>query len=356
MPKSGLKAQYPDLKNDWLAFGVIQKIIMDNGLEFHSDDLENACLELGIEQHFAPRKVAWFKGKIERFQGTLNRELTAGTPGKTFASIFERDDYDPQKHAVLGITQLRHLIIRWIVDVYHQRTHRALDCSPQTMWTTTVRTEDIPLIDCPIQFDAILGGVEHRKLTHKGIEFNGLFYNSPDLTNIRRQLGDSLDVEIRFDRSNLGSIIVLHPGHKTPHRVPCLRPDYAEGLTEWQHKICKRFTRERYRAGNDVDAWLDALLEICNLVGKDLNLGKRGVTTKERVARWNQGKSADAVTACGSRETSKTMNQSLVIPNGISAETQSTQGMPSIVLEPTVRRRFSPIVDKRATVAMEGGE
>lgn len=157
MPKTGLRTEYPDLKNDWVGFGVIRKIGMDNGLEFHSDDLENVCLELDIEQHFAPRKEAWFKGKIERFQGTLNREVTATTPGKTFSSIFERDDYDPQKHAIVGISQLRHLIIRWIVDVYHQRTHKALDCSPHAMWTSSIRTEDIPLIDCPLQFDAIMG-------------------------------------------------------------------------------------------------------------------------------------------------------------------------------------------------------
>lgn len=291
-PKTGLRTEYPDLKNDWSAFGVVSELVMDGGLEFHSQELENICFELDIEQHFSPRKTAWFKGKVERLQGTLNRGIAVQTPGKTFGSILEREDYDPKKHAVVSMSALRHLVIRWIVDVYHQKPHSALGCSPAQKWVNSINAEDIPLMPDPLRLDAILGGTASRVLSHKGIECAGLLYNSPELTALRQQLGDRMQVDVRINRSDLGSVIVLHPDRGTPYRVPCLRPDYASGLTEWQHNVCKRYTRDVRKSDPTVDDWLDSLYEISDIVAKEMKLGKRKGVTRERIARWSEGKQA----------------------------------------------------------------
>jgi putative transposase len=57
----------------------------------------------------------------------------------------------------------------------------------------------------------VSGRIESRTLTHKGIEFEGLFYNSPELTELRRKEGANLAVEIRINESDIGSIYVLSP-------------------------------------------------------------------------------------------------------------------------------------------------
>lgn len=378
MPKTGLRAEYPDMKNNWIAFGVVAELVMDGGTEFHSEDLENICFELDIEQHFSPRKTPWFKGKVERFQGTMNRGVTVETPGKTFTGILERDDYDPKKHAVVTMSALRHLIHRWIVDVYHQKPHSALGCSPAQMWANNIRIEDIPLMSDPLRFDAILGGTDTRMLTHKGIEFAGLLYNSSDLADIRRSLGDRLEVAIRIDRSDLGSVIVLHPERGTPYRVPCLRLDYAKGLTEWQHNICKRYARDVNRAGADVDAWLDSLLEISEIVSREMKLGKRKGTTRERMARWSEGKQGtvatdvdpkpvqlppkkaaalpDAGAVAAADSTSDAPPQSAPIkkpkktaPAAVAtpAATPAAAPAPSLGVPPVVRKRITPIFEER---------
>lgn len=64
---------------------------LDDGAEFDSDSLKAACMALGIEIRYAPRKTPWFKGKIERFLGTLNASLLHGTPGTASSNIFEKD-------------------------------------------------------------------------------------------------------------------------------------------------------------------------------------------------------------------------------------------------------------------------
>jgi putative transposase len=285
MPKTRLKQTYPDLVNEWVMHGVPMEIVFDGGLEFYAKEIRHACHTLDIAPHFAPRKTPWFKGKVERFLGTLNRGVTEMLPGKTFGSIFERGDYDSSKHAVLFLSDLRELIVRWIVDVYHQKTHRGLGCSPAQMWAAHAKDEDIPVIADPLMFDAVVGGHEERALTHKGIEFSNLFYNSNDLTDIRKRYGETLVVSIRVDRSNLGSIVVLHPDSEAPIRVPCLRKDYAEGLTEWQHSVCRKHTRDNNKPDN-ADSWLWSFHEICKLVREIL--GDRPRNKQQRAGRWQE--------------------------------------------------------------------
>jgi len=127
-------------------------------------------------------------------------------PGTTFANIFEKDDYDPVKHAVVRLSTLKHLVHKWIADIYHQRPHRTLKVPPAVMWKSSINVEDIPLPEDPERIDAILGRREQRVLTHKGIEFEGLLYNSPEMTTLRMQLGEKLDVEICVDDGNIGKL------------------------------------------------------------------------------------------------------------------------------------------------------
>ena len=42
----------------------------------------------------------------------------------------QKDDYDPSKHAAVSFSTLKWIIRKWIADVYHQETHRALQTTP----------------------------------------------------------------------------------------------------------------------------------------------------------------------------------------------------------------------------------
>jgi putative transposase len=241
----------------------MRELVVDNGTEFHSKSLENACYSLGIEIHYSARKTPWFKGKIERFLGTLNAAIAHGNPGTTFRNIFDKEDYNPSKHAVVRWTKLQEIIRMWIVDVYHQKPHRTLKAPPAVVWRSSINPEDILLPDDPAQLDAILGRSEGRRLTHKGIELYGLLYNSPELTALRMQLGDKLDVEIRVDDGDLGHIVVFSPDKKHMFKVPALAFDYANGLSSWQHRVCKRYAARELNK-YDTASWLEAKMTIAH--------------------------------------------------------------------------------------------
>ena len=173
LPKVFLKWDYPSINNDWNEHGVMRELVVDNGAEFHSLSLENACYSMGIEVHYSARKSPWFKGKIERFLGTLNSEIAHGNPGTTFSNIFDKEEYDPVKHAVISYNKFKEILHKWVADVYHQRPHSGLDMNtPNSFWINSIDPSDISLPDNVAQLDALLGRTEHRVLTHKGIELN----------------------------------------------------------------------------------------------------------------------------------------------------------------------------------------
>jgi putative transposase len=162
LPKVNLKEEFPGIVNEWPAYGVMRQLVVDGGQEFYSASLEQVCLSLGIEWCAAPRREPWFKGEIERYFGTMNRAVAHGVPGTTFSNIFEKDDYDPAKHAVITISALKWMIGKWIADVYHQKPHRSLQTTPSNMWTSSIKPEDIRLPDETTHLDAIMGRVHRR--------------------------------------------------------------------------------------------------------------------------------------------------------------------------------------------------
>lgn len=292
MPKWNLEVEHPEIKHSWLAHGVMYELAMDNGVEFHSRSLEEVCYRLGIEIHYGPRMTPWFKGKVERLQGTLNRGVAHGNPGTTFSNIFERGDYDPAKHAVIRLSVLRKIILMWIVDVYHQRPHRALHVPPDEMWSKCVKTEDIRVPEDPKLLDAVMGRRDERTLTHKGIELEGLFYNSQDLIHLRRQYGEKIKVEISIDDSDIGSIVVFSPNESDYFVVPALKGDYAKGLSRWQHKVCQRYAAEHLESF-DPTGWLEAKERIAQLVRDEFALKTSRVKSRRRAARYVEaGRSA----------------------------------------------------------------
>jgi len=303
LPKRKNEMPGIDVNELWHQHGVMRELVVDNGLEFHSTSLENACYSLGIEIHYSPRKTPWFKGKVERYFKELNNGVLHKVPGTTFSNIFDKGDYDPVKHAVVRYSMLKGIVNKWVSDVYHQRPHSSLQASPSQVWNSGISDENIPLPDDPDFIDCVLGKSDERKLTHKGVEYDRLFYNSGELSDLRREYGESFYVDIRIDDSDIGELIVLNPKDRSIIRVPALRYDYAEGVSRWQHKIYRKYTKEAQLA-NDSDSWIMAKHEISNLIDSELAIGKRKPSA--RIARFRQNSNSKKTSVPSSKKSSDT--------------------------------------------------
>ncbi len=357
LPKAWLRERYPCVSHDWDAHGVMRELVVDNGAEFHSDSLEAACWSLGIEIHYAPRKTGWFKAKIERFLGTMNRGVAHGTPGTTFSNIFEKDEYDPSKHAVVRLGVLQEVIRIWVVDYYHQKPHRTLGIPPAHMWASNIRPEDILVPDDPARLDAILGRAEGRVLSHRGIELDGLFYNSPELTALRMKHGDHLDVELRIDDSDIGKIVVLAPDKTQMFEVRCLSFEYADGLSRWQHKVCKRFAAGHFEKSNPM-AWLKAKETIARIIDEEFSHKRR--KSAKRLARYQSVETAQLpkpATSSVTQERPVSTRTEVPEPPLISVSERPSELPPVEVSPPEsppkAKKRFAPVFRDRCAATSQ---
>jgi putative transposase len=284
LPKDGLRDEYHGIKYPWRCHGLPETIVVDNGLEYHSDAFDTMCFQLGMSIQYCPRKRPTYKPHIERWFRTLNQGLIHTIPGTTFSNIIERGDYDPKKHAVVTLSELRRLLHKWICDEYHVTPHRTLKDTPDHVWEMGAIGTDILLPPNPQQLDIITGKVAERKAFHYGIELNGLLYNSEDLIELRRFHGEILDVTVRWNAEDLGQIYVCHPNNREYIRVPALRQDYAAGLSVWQHEQIKKLARKRMNGSVVIDALLEAKEALRNFV---LNaLSRKNVRARKQVARY----------------------------------------------------------------------
>ena len=138
-----------------------------------------------------------------------------------------------------------------------------------------------------------MGRVYRRVLTHKGIEFEGLLYSSPELNHLRIQGGANLEVEIRVDERDIGSIYVVWPTTSSTYRVPARNIEYANGISLWQHSIFRKWQRERDPSNQNPYGWLKAQEEIQRRIEDDLHLKRR--RTRTRVARFKEASERTSV-------------------------------------------------------------
>jgi len=243
-PKLVLLEGIDGIENTWDSFGKMETLVVDQALENHATVWDRLSVTQSIEILYCPRKKPWFKGRIERFLQTINHGVCHKIPGTTFSNIAEKGDYDALGRAVCTVSALRAAVVKWIVDIYHVSRHRSLQMSPIGLWRRSISQDDIPLETDLATLETSIRLPIKKPLTHKGVECNNLFYNSDDLTALRKKHGAELSVLVYPSPSDLGDVVVDHAESGSRFVVPCLSQEYARGLTLWQHKAIRRFAKE----------------------------------------------------------------------------------------------------------------
>ncbi|HYM74864.1 MAG TPA: Mu transposase C-terminal domain-containing protein [Candidatus Dormibacteraeota bacterium] len=295
LPKSYVPREFPAVKNSWECYGVPELVVVDNPPEFHSSHFERACLQIGADIQYAKVLVPWYKGKLERFQGTMNHDLMHGNPGTTFSNILERDEYDPTRHAVVMLSTFREMLHKWIIDVYLQTPHRGIKDTPIHRWHSDVSALPPPLPPNARDLDVVLGMTAQRVVFHYGIELEGLKYNGPELGELRRRIGSGAKVELTFDPGDLAHINVLDSQKGACILVPAIDQAYTHGLSLWQHRVIRRYAQRQLNARTDIVALAQAKAQIRALVERDFN--RKSTRGRKRHARFLEDHTGNAVPA-----------------------------------------------------------
>jgi hypothetical protein len=165
-------------------FGVPEKIFTDNGKQFRSKWLSQACAKLGIRQLTSRPYHPAGKGKVEKFNSTVEKFISEAVIKKP-SSLAEYNE----------------LLRIWLDEYYHKNSHSGLGgISPATAFGTDTR----PLkYVCAEQLRDAFLHTEIRKVDKTGcVSFSGQLYE----VGIA-YIGSK--IEIRFDPSWTDEIEVI---------------------------------------------------------------------------------------------------------------------------------------------------
>ncbi|WP_159879068.1 Mu transposase C-terminal domain-containing protein [Aquitalea denitrificans] len=322
LPKTYIRERYPRVEGEWPCYGLMQTLVCDNGLEFHSRALEQACFDLGIILQFCPTRKPYFKGMVERAFGSISRNFLHAQKGTSLANWMDRHGYDPLKTAVATFDELMHALHIWIVDVYSVHYHRTLKRPPLAVWKEGLHDNPPSLPDLPV-LDVALTEDEDRVLWHYGIELFNLRYNSRDVYPIRYQYGEKVTVRVRYNRADLGHIYVVHPGTGEAIKVPAVELDYASGLRLEVHQLICQELREAGLSETDPLKRVQAKERIRQVIGEQL--ASKKLKKRKQSARLSGINSLLASTANQDAETAspKALQQALspVVPRQFKTST-----------------------------------
>lgn len=284
-PKPNVKELF-GTEHDWIAYGIPNTFVTDQGKELIGKDLTDACESLGIVLDVAPVKTPEFKGGVERNFGTLNSGLFHQIPGTTFSNFLEKGDYNSEKEACISLNELEKTLNLFIVDDYCERFHRGLGGIPARRWEYALQTNFFPRL--PPDKDTLrilLGRVAHRTIQKYGIEFDSIRYNCQDLAYLRfKKSGEK--VKIKYHPGDLSCIYVFNEFENIYIEVPALDQEYTENLSLWKHKVIKRFNSVNGDK-EDLAALGRAKIKIQEIVDAGRNRTK--VTHRAKIARWDTG-------------------------------------------------------------------
>lgn len=291
LPKTYVADRFPEVKGEWPCFGVPESLVVDNGKEFHSASLREALRPLHIDISYAPVKQPHFKGKVERFFGTLTRDLIQSIPGTTFANILAKGEYDSEGKAILTLKDLREIFHHWIINIYSTSPHRGIGDIPLRRWEEGVNQTAPRLPPSLDDLDAFLGLVVTRTPQRYGIEYLGLKFNGQDLAHLRLKLGNIRALKVKIDPDDLSRIRAEDPITGKYVTVPSCDPEYTTNLTLAQHKLILGRAKERIEGAIDVNHLIDAKDELRQRLARALS-AKKG--QRNRAARFFGGASPHA--------------------------------------------------------------
>lgn len=240
LPKTYLSDRYGDLHLSWPCFGWPERVVMDNGREFHADAVADALLNLGVGCEFSKSRSPNDKPFVERFLRTLNYSLIHKLRGTTLAKAHKRVGFKAEDDAVLTLEELDRIIHVWICNIYHLRPHQGLEHrAPINVWHDLAKINPPQLKMNAADIDIEFSELNQSSVQHYGIDLNTFVYRSDRLLTLKRLIPQKAKVTVKWPRNDVGHIWVWDMTVEEYFKVPNTNQEYA-GLTQEQAKAARK--------------------------------------------------------------------------------------------------------------------
>ncbi|MBL8275941.1 MAG: DDE-type integrase/transposase/recombinase [Pelomonas sp.] len=234
------------LEHRWLAEGIPDRTILDNGLEFHSPVFQRIGWELGSDFTYCRVRTPWLKPHVERFFATLDTlTLTKGRIHKRVANVL---NIDPTKDASVMFSQFVRGLVMFAVDVHPFQINERKLAKPYDLFLEGL--ERTPAASFPHDMGRIRLASALSKLKtvdQGGVELHGLPYGGAELLPMRERHGKRFKTWVKWDPDDMSQLWVQDPADQRWVSSPCRWGEYATNLSWNQHLLIRKFARQELK-------------------------------------------------------------------------------------------------------------
>lgn len=290
-PKDELAAA-AGTRQPWIAFGIGETLLLDNGLEFHSPQFQLAAWELGMDIEYCRVRTPWLKPKVERFFANLDHfSLTKGRVRKPMGNVM---NINPSEDAAITFSDFVKGLIKFIVDVYpfelnSRRLMTPFECFKEGMDMLPPPT----FLTSFEQLDLIAAMSKTMAVRQGGVELVGLTYSSSEVRYLKHQIASRFKTLVKWNPDDMSFIYLQDPSSKQWFPVPSIRPDYTDGLSWVQHQLIRKHAREKHVAGGGYEQLFRARQELTEIWMNGISKKNRSRDT--RTAAKFSGVSSDQI-------------------------------------------------------------
>lgn len=231
----------PEIKNTWPMCGLIELVVTDGGPGYTADTSVQFLLDLNTIWQVAQTGCGWKKPYIERFFGTLRKQLLQNIPGYCKRVKDARElDLSLEKQASITIAQLENVLTQWIVDEYHQSPHSGLGGkTPQQVWEKQAAMY-VMLPDNEVELSLQQGDFVYRTISgdssEAGVVNNKIRYNDASarlqcIGNMKKAQGEPATIKILYNSNDVSRVTALDEETGELLELTAVDPRITEGMT-----------------------------------------------------------------------------------------------------------------------------
>lgn len=333
MPKRFLRTLVPELDYDYPCCGTPEAYFFDRGKDFDNDYIEEVGLNLDVKLRYAPGEHPEYKASLERFFGTVHKQVALPLKGAMPRVKEATEDRRPRKsEATMSFSDFYARLWRWITTVYAKDFHEGLDGIPLEMWTESAEVRAPRPPPSKRRLDTYLLRAVRCTPTKEGVQYSGLKWNGEIIQAIRSQPGPTPSVIVRMDDGDVGRAFVTDPVTGENKALTPVLMKYMLGLTLHQHELVLRMVAKKRKGTHGERDLLEAKARLRKEALESHTMKSVSSKTRARIARaLNIGAVAPVDDDLGSLDPRQ---GATAAPNPADATVQAVASAPDPVVRP----------------------
>ncbi|KQW23201.1 hypothetical protein ASC80_07885 [Afipia sp. Root123D2] len=190
----------------WEYRATMDTFVVDEGSALLNAETELVCTDLGIAFKSPQIDTPQQRPKIERFFQTLDIRSLLRFSGRAFSNPQVRGKYESLARACVTVEELAALIVRFVVDQYHNLPHAGLGGeTPRACWLRLTKKRAPTTPPGPSRVRLAFGEPFTVTMQAEGIEIFGNWYRSQKIDELF-QRSPQRDYIVKVDGEDLGAI------------------------------------------------------------------------------------------------------------------------------------------------------